>query len=117
MSAPAATPEPPYYAVVFTSVLGEDTAGYGDMAARMVELASRQDGFLGVESARENLGITVSYWRDLASIRAWRDHLDHAEARRLGRERWYRTYALRICRVERDYGPALPARDRVPTDT
>lgn len=107
MTAPAATPEPPYYAVVFTSVLGDDTAGYGETAARMIELASRQDGFLGVESAREDVGITVSYWRDLESIRAWREHAEHVEAQKTGRERWYQTYALRICRVERDWGPAL----------
>lgn len=104
MIAPAATPAPPYYAVIFTSVLGAEVDGYAETAARMLELAARQDGFLGVESAREDLGITVSYWRDLAAIRAWRDHPEHVDARRRGREQWYADYTLRICRVERAYG-------------
>lgn len=104
MTGPAATPGPPYYAVIFTSVLGEDTEGYEAAAERMVALASRQDGFLGVESARAGLGITVSYWRDLESIRAWREHAEHAEVRRIGRERWYRAFRLRVCLVEREYG-------------
>jgi heme-degrading monooxygenase HmoA len=100
----AQTPEPPYYAVIFTSRLGGDTAGYAETADRMMALAAEQEGYLGVETARADIGITVSYWRDLEAVRAWRDHADHAEARRLGRERWYGEYRLRICRVEREYG-------------
>ncbi|GGX68327.1 antibiotic biosynthesis monooxygenase family protein [Saccharospirillum salsuginis] len=101
----ADTPEPPYYAVIFTSVRTDlDATEYGDMAERMVELAHRQPGFLGVESAREALGITVSYWRDEASIKAWKQQAEHLEAQRLGRERWYADYRLRVAKVERDYG-------------
>lgn len=100
----AQTPEPPYYAVIFTSVRTPVDDGYGAMAARMVELASQQPGFLGVESAREAVGITVSYWKDLDSIRAWKQQVEHREAQRLGREQWYAAYRTRICRVERDYG-------------
>ena len=97
-----AIPEPPYYAVIFTSERTEGDHGYADTAQRMVELARRQPGFLGVDSARDDeLGITVSYWRDLDSIRAWRAQAEHAEARRLGRERWYRRFTLRVARVER----------------
>lgn len=98
----ADTPEPPYYAVIFTSVLA-DERDYADTAARMLELAAQQAGYLGAESAGRNagLGITVSYWRDLEAIRAWRDHAEHAEARRLGRERFYSAFRLRIARVER----------------
>lgn len=99
--------EAPYWAVIFTSELSDDTAGYEAMAARMVELAALQPGFLGIESARDGLGITVSYWRDLPSIAAWRADFEHREAQRLGKERWYRSYRLRIARVERDwqFGP------------
>ncbi|CAJ1776123.1 antibiotic biosynthesis monooxygenase family protein [Aeromonas veronii] len=100
----ANTPEPPYYAVIFTSLRTDEDAGYGAMAERMVELAQRQSGFLGVESARDGLGITVSYWRDLESIRHWKADLEHQEAQRLGREKWYSTFKTRIARVERDYG-------------
>lgn len=96
------TPKPPYYAVIFTSIRTPDEAGYADTAARMLELAARQPGFLGVDSARsDGVGITVSYWRDEASIAAWREQAEHAEARRLGRQRWYEQFTLRVARVER----------------
>ncbi|TXS91380.1 antibiotic biosynthesis monooxygenase [Parahaliea maris] len=106
MPAIADTPEPPYYAVIFTSTVTGDNSGYQETAQRMLELAARQPGYLGVESAREDVGITVSYWRDLEAIRNWKAQADHREAQRLGRERWYAQYCTRICRVERDYrGP------------
>ena len=106
MSAIADTPEPPYYAVIFSSLHGGDTEGYAETAARMVELAASQPGYLGHESVREELGITVSYWKDLESIKRWRAHAEHREARRQGRERWYSQFKIRIARVERDYGKA-----------
>jgi len=94
---------PPYWAVIFTNEQTADVAGYEAMAARMVELAATQPGFLGIESARSGLGITVSYWRDLASIAAWRQHVEHLEAQRLGRERWYQRFTLRVARVEQEW--------------
>ena len=100
----ANTPEPPYYAVIFTSLKAENDDGYPAMAERMVRLASKQIGFLGVESARDSIGITVSYWSDLESIKQWKDHIEHKEAQRLGYEKWYTSYKTRIARVERDYG-------------
>jgi heme-degrading monooxygenase HmoA len=100
----AETPTPPYFAVIFSSLRTTGDDGYAAMAALMDELAARQPGFLGVESARENLGITVSYWRDLEAIAAWKRDIDHASAQRLGRERWYEAYRVRIARVEREYG-------------
>ena len=102
---PAATPDPPYYAVIFTSVrTDEEHAAYQDAAARMDELAAEQPGYLGMESAREGIGITVSYWRDIASIAAWKRQADHLMAQRMGRERWYSRYRVRIAKVEREYG-------------
>lgn len=103
----AATPEPPYCAVIFTSQRTGGDQGYAAMAERMVELARQQPGFLGVESVRdaEGFGITVSYWRDEASIAAWKAQAEHAVAQRLGRERWYGAFALRVCRVERASAP------------
>ncbi len=92
---------PPYYAVIFISTLGEDTAGYAEMAERMLELARLQPGFLGIESAREETGITVSFWEDLESIRQWRDQSEHRIAQELGQSKWYRSYELHIARVER----------------
>lgn len=100
----AQTPIPPYYAVIFTSVRTEGDKGYAEMADRMVELARQQDGFLGVESARNELGITVSYWRDLESIARWKAHSEHQLAQRSGREKWYRQFKTRIALVERDSG-------------
>jgi heme-degrading monooxygenase HmoA len=101
----AATPRPPYYAVIFTSLrTPEDPEGYAVTAERMVELASGQPGFLGIESARgdDGLGITVSYWESLDAIRSWGAHVEHRLAQQLGRARWYRTFCLRVCRVESD---------------
>lgn len=110
MSAPviAKTPEPPYYAVIFTSLRTEGERGYGSMAERMVELAAQQPGFLGVESARDanGLGITVSYWESEASIRQWRENAEHRVAQEAGKRTWYADYELRVARVERAYGKA-----------
>ncbi|MEO6037716.1 MAG: antibiotic biosynthesis monooxygenase [Saprospiraceae bacterium] len=100
----AATPPPPYYAVIFTSLRTTIDEGYGQMAERMVELAAGQAGFLGVESARNETGITVSYWESLDAIRQWKANAEHLLAQRWGREKWYTSYKTRICRVERDYG-------------
>ncbi len=104
---PAVTPEPPYYAVIFTSLRAEADRGYGAMADRMVEMASRQPGFLGVESVRDaesGLGITVSYWADESSIRAWQENAQHRLAQEVGKQVWYADYQLRVARVERAYG-------------
>lgn len=103
--APAATPAPPYYAVIFTSVLTDDTDGYDAMADRMEVLAAEQAGFLGIESARNGrFGITVSYWDSAEAVRAWKRQAEHMAAQKAGRERWYRRYEVRVARVERAYG-------------
>lgn len=104
MSLIAATPKPPYYAVLFSNHQTNDTEGYAEMAERMLELAKQQEGFLGVESAREDLGITVSYWSDLESIKAWKENTEHLQAQQLGHEKWYSSFKTRIAKVERDYG-------------
>ena len=97
------TPPPPYYAVIFTSTRTMGDNGYSEMADKMLELAAKQDGFLGVESARENIGITVSYWRDLDSIKNWKENTEHAIARKKGRTDWYQFFKVRIAKVEKDY--------------
>ena len=100
----AKTPKPPYYAVIFTSLRTDGDNGYSQTADRMVELAANQSGFLGVESAREDVGITVSYWSDLESIKLWKANIEHQEAQRLGHAKWYSSFKTRISKVERDYG-------------
>ncbi len=100
----APTPEPPYYAVIFTTLRTNVADGYGETAERMLELAAGQPGFLGAESAREEVGITVSYWESPEAIRAWKVHAEHVLARERGRRDWYRAYKTRVCKVERDYG-------------
>lgn len=98
------TPAPPYYAVIFTSQRNDDDGhGYGLMADRMVELAAKQPGYLGVESVRgaDGLGITVSYWADLGSIAAWKANAQHRVAQETGKSRWYADFALRVAKVER----------------
>jgi heme-degrading monooxygenase HmoA len=96
--------QPPYYAVIFTTLLTDDPTEYISTALRMEELAKQQDGYLGIESARNELGITVSYWRDLDDIMQWKNNVEHTEARNRGRAQWYKQYQLRICKVEREYG-------------
>lgn len=108
MSAPmlAQTPEPPYYAVIFTSVRTPEDRGYAAAAERMVELAAEQPGFLGVETVRDaaGVGITVSYWTSEAAIRAWHEQAEHRIVQEEGKRTWYRDYQLRVARVERAYG-------------
>ena len=102
MSGYANTPEPPYYAVIFSSQRTEGNNGYGEMADKMVELASKQKGFLGVESARDDvLGITVSYWDSLESIKKWKENAAHKVAQEKGKSIWYQGFALRVSKVER----------------
>lgn len=104
MSTIASTPKPPYFAVIFTSLRTEGDHGYASMADRMLSLAAEQPGFLGVESVRDGLGITVSYWESLEAIQAWRRQAEHLEAQRRGRHDWYSAFRVRVARVEREYG-------------
>ena len=97
------TPPAPYYAVIFTSTRTEGDNGYGRMSERMVELARQQPGYLGHESAREGVGITVSYWKDLESIKNWKANSEHLVAQKTGKDKWYESFVTRICKVERDY--------------
>jgi len=100
----AETPEPPYTAVIFTSLRTDGDDGYAQMALRMEELACEQPGYLGIESARGDVGITVSYWVDAEAARAWKAVAEHRGAQRLGRAQWYRAYRVRVAVVQRDYG-------------
>ncbi|MGB0391202.1 MAG: antibiotic biosynthesis monooxygenase family protein [Salibacteraceae bacterium] len=100
----ANTPVPPYYTVIFTSLRTEIEDGYHNMADKMMTLAKQQEGFLGIEFAREEVGITVSYWKDLESIKKWKANTDHSLAQAKGRKDWYSAYKTRIAKVERDYG-------------
>lgn len=96
-------PTTPYYAVIFTSIRTASDLGYADMAEQMLQLASLQQGFLGVDSAREDVGITVSYWASLEDIKNWKLQIDHTLARQLGRKKWYASYTVRICEVLKEY--------------
>jgi heme-degrading monooxygenase HmoA len=99
----AQTPQPPYYAVIFTSKRTDGDNGYTVMAEKMEALAKQQPGYLGIESAREDIGITVSYWSSLEAIKNWKQNPEHMEAQALGIKIWYSDYKTRICKVERDY--------------
>ena len=93
----------PYYAVIFTSKRTAGDNGYDEMAQQMEDLAKQQPGYLGIESARETLGITVSYWQSLQAIADWKSNADHFFAQQKGIKEWYRWYKVRICLVERAY--------------
>lgn len=100
----AKTPEPPYYAVIFSSVLNHTDDQYQKVANQMLDLASRQKGFLGFESARDELGLSVSYWASLEAIAQWKRNAEHLEAQRRGKNEWYQRYCIRIAKVEHEYG-------------
>jgi heme-degrading monooxygenase HmoA len=101
----ARTPEPPYYAMIFTSQRSAGDNGYAAMSEKMVNLGTRYPGFLGIESVRNaaGVGITVSYWRDQESILAWKRDTEHEKAQRGGQKTWYDHYEVRIAKVERAY--------------
>ena len=95
--------ELPYYAVIFTSKRTDIDENYSEMATKMVEMAQLQEGFLGIESARNEIGITVSYWKSLEAIKNWKQNLDHLDAQQLGVSKWYEKYTVRIALVEKEY--------------
>jgi len=97
------TPLPPYYAVIFSSLRTDNNAGYTETNALMNQLVIQQDGFLGMESAQSEIGVTISYWRDLAAIKTWKENLLHKDTQKKGQQLWYSHYKVRIAKVERDY--------------
>lgn len=97
------TPLPPYYAVIFSSLRTDNNAGYTETNALMNQLVIQQDGFLGMESAQSEIGVTISYWRDLAAIKTWKENLLHKDTQKKGQQLWYSQYKVRFAKVERDY--------------
>ena len=95
--------KPPYYAVIFTSTLNQEHEGYDEEADKILSLAEKQKGFLGFESARDQIGISISYWESLVDIQNWKNQTDHLKAQEKGKSDWYATYRVRIAKVERDY--------------
>lgn len=100
----AKTPETPYYAVIFTSVRTEVDDGYEEMSRRMEELASTYTGFIGFEAARKDIGLFISYWKDLESIKKWKANSEHLNAQKMGYDKWYSHFRVRIAKIEREYG-------------
>ncbi|OJZ18167.1 MAG: antibiotic biosynthesis monooxygenase [Thiobacillus sp. 65-29] len=103
MVSAAQTPQPPYFAVIFTSIRTEGDNDYAETAKQMLELASAQPGFLGFESARQEIGISISYWSSQEAITNWKENVAHRQAQSRAKN-WYRQFRVRICRVEREYG-------------
>lgn len=102
----AKLPDGACYAVIFSAQRTESDNGYDDMAERMGALAATMPGYIGIESARDadGFGVTVSYWKSEEAIRGWKRQVEHMEAQRLGRQKWYTDYRIRVARVERAYG-------------
>ena len=103
MQSIAKTPVPPYYAVIFTSVRSDGDNSYAEAAKQMLELASKQPGFLGFETARQEIGISVSYWSSLEAIKKWKENAEHRETQKKARD-WYNSFRVRVCRVEKEHG-------------
>lgn len=106
MDFPVRTPKPPFYAVTFAAELtGVDMDEYGDLAGYLLEKACRLEGFIGEEAVRtDERGLTISYWRDLETKKAWMADVEHTAARKIGKEKWYRCYSIHVAKVERAYG-------------
>ncbi|HTK26934.1 MAG TPA: antibiotic biosynthesis monooxygenase [Pyrinomonadaceae bacterium] len=98
----AETPSPPYYAVIFTTVQSDARDGYDEMSERMLDLAQKEKGFLGIESARGEIGLSVTYWASLEDIARWKNHAEHKIAQAQGFEMWYKAFATRVAKVEVD---------------
>jgi len=98
------TPQPPYYAVIFTSLRTDNSEGYNEIGDKLDEIAKEYKGFLGMDSVRNGLGISISYWKNMESIKAWKANADHIIAMQFGKEKWYKQYNVRIALVEREYG-------------
>lgn len=103
MSRFAKTPKPPYYAVIFTTVKSAEQEGYAEMNAQIFALAQEQQGYLGIESAKGDVNVSVTYWETLEDIARWKNHAAHLAAQKKGYETWYQAFATRVCRVERDH--------------
>lgn len=99
----AQTPSPPYYAVIFTLIKSSHREGYKEISERMIELVQKQKGFLGYESAYGEVDITISYWKDLESIKKWKENEEHQLAQEKGKSNWYSEYKTRVVKVERGY--------------
>ena len=93
----------PYYAVIFTSVKADGDNNYEDVTKIMIELVATQEGFIGVESARNEIGITISYWESLEAIKNWKNNAEHLIVQQMGKEIFYKSYTTRVCKVEREY--------------
>jgi heme-degrading monooxygenase HmoA len=99
----AKIPEPPYYTVIFSSIKNGESNTYDNMSKKMVELVDNQPGFLGFESAQEEIGITISYWESIDYIQQWKMNVNHLDAQIKGKTDWYKSYVVRIAKVEREY--------------
>ncbi|MDP4828129.1 MAG: antibiotic biosynthesis monooxygenase [Flavobacteriales bacterium] len=98
----------PYYVVIFTSEKLSNIEGYDEVAAEMEELAKQQPGYLGMDFVSGEMSVTMSYWKDEASILHWKRNADHLMAQKMGREKWYKSYTTQVARVERAYNFIKP---------
>lgn len=97
--------EPPYVVVIFRSLRTDTADGYAAAAERMAGLAAAQPGYLGHWSCRDadGRGVTLSYWADDASARAWKQVAEHRAAQERGAREWYAAYAVEVATVHRAY--------------
>lgn len=94
-----------YYVVIFTSVRSDDVEGYDEMDKLTFQLVEKEKGYLGAESFSNENGrrVTIVKFKTEEDILRWKNQPVHQKAQILGRERWYRHYNVKICKVEREY--------------
>ena len=107
-------------AVIFEVVPREGHAdAYFKLAAGLREQLEAIDGFVSVERfqslTQPGKLLSLSFWRDEAALRRWREVEAHRAAQHAGRTRHFADYRLRVAQVLRDYG--LDERDEAPADS
>ena len=82
---------------------------YLDIAAALKPELEEVDGFISVERFKslttEGKYLSVSFWRDEAALKDWRNRARHRAAQASGRRELFAGYRLRVAEVVRDYGP------------
>jgi heme-degrading monooxygenase HmoA len=97
------------YAVIFEV---EPAAGrrqdYLDIAAALRSELEKIDGFISVERFQSLVNdgkiLSLSFWRDEAAVKRWREQAQHRRAQAKGRAEVFRDYRLSVAEVVRQYG-------------
>jgi len=81
---------------------------YLDIAAALKPELEKIDGFISVERfqslSTERKILSLSFWRDAAAVKRWREHDRHQRAQFKGRNEVFADYRISVVEVVRQYG-------------